>query len=132
MNKQLPVQEKEELTVNIEDLTYEGKGVAKVDGYPLFIDNALPGEEIEIRVSKVNKNYGFANVIKILKPSQSRVEVADYRYIQTGIAPLLHLSYDYQLLFKKKQIENFFTSLLDILKKPHNQNLNLSSQFGGS
>ena len=55
MNKQLPVQEKEELTVNIEDLTYEGKGVAKVDGYPLFIDNALPGEEIEIRVSKVSK-----------------------------------------------------------------------------
>ena len=38
-----PVSKNEKLTVTVEDLTYEGMGVAKVDGYPLFIAGALPG-----------------------------------------------------------------------------------------
>ena len=47
----LPVYKKEELTVRIEDLTYQGLGVAKVAGYPLFIKEALPGEEVVDRKS---------------------------------------------------------------------------------
>ena len=45
--------------VEIVDLTHEGSGVAKVDGFVFFVDNALPGEVIRMRVLKLKKNIGF-------------------------------------------------------------------------
>lgn len=59
-----PVSKNEKLTVTVEDLTYEGMGVAKVDGYPLFIAGALPGEKIEAVVVKARKNFAFARALK--------------------------------------------------------------------
>ena len=46
------VNRNDRLNVYVEDLTHDGSGVAKVDGYPLFIPGALPGEEVEIQVVK--------------------------------------------------------------------------------
>ena len=48
--------------VEIVDLTHEGSGVAKVDGFVFFVDNALPGEVIRMRVLKLKKNIGFGKV----------------------------------------------------------------------
>ncbi|WP_155286484.1 23S rRNA (uracil(1939)-C(5))-methyltransferase RlmD [Lacticaseibacillus zhaodongensis] len=99
----------EDIEVTISDLSYEGLGVAKVDGFPLFIDNALPGEVVLAHVTKVQKQYGFAFNKKLLKASPDRVDVHDRIYTQTGIAPLQHLSYPAQLKFKQKQIEELFS-----------------------
>lgn len=106
----------DQLIADILDLTYEGNGIAKVDGYPLFVENALPGEKVKLQILKVGKDYGFAKTIEIIEPSPDRQEVKDSRYIQTGIAPLLFLKYEKQLEFKKKQIENVLAkqSLNDI------------------
>lgn len=103
---QYPVTKNQELTVDIIDLTHEGMGIAKVDGYPLFIENALPGEKVTIHVLKVGNKFGFAKVKDFLRKSPDRIENADERYIRTGIAPLAHLSYEKQLLFKQQQVEN--------------------------
>lgn len=103
---QYPVTKNQELTVDVIDLTHEGMGIAKVDGYPLFIENALPGEKVTIHVLKVGNKFGFAKVKDFLKKSPDRIENADERYIRTGIAPLAHLSYEKQLLFKQQQVEN--------------------------
>ena len=103
---QYPVTKNQELTVDVIDLTHEGMGIAKVDGYPLFIENALPGEKVIIHVLKVGNKFGFAKVKDFLKKSPDRIENADERYIRTGIAPLAHLSYEKQLLFKQQQVEN--------------------------
>lgn len=106
----------DQLIADILDLTYEGNGIAKIDGYPLFVENALPGEKVKLQILKVGKDYGFAKTLEIIEPSPDRQEVKDSRYIQTGIAPLLFLKYDKQLEFKKKQIENVLAkqSLNDI------------------
>lgn len=103
---QYPVTKNQELTVDIIDLTHEGMGIAKVDGYPLFIENALPGEKVTIHVLKIGNKFGFAKVKDFLRKSPDRIENADERYIRTGIAPLAHLSYEKQLLFKQQQVEN--------------------------
>ena len=103
---QYPVTKNQELTVDVIDLTHEGMGIAKVDGYPLFIENALPGEKVIIHVLKVGNKFGFAKVKDFLRKSPDRIENADERYIRTGIAPLAHLSYEKQLLFKQQQVEN--------------------------
>ena len=59
-----PVTKNDRLTVYIEDLTHDGNGVAKIDGYPLFIQGALPDETAEVHVLKTLKNYGFAKMVE--------------------------------------------------------------------
>ena len=63
------VTKNQDLEVTIQDLTYEGMGVAKVDGFPLFIEDALPGEKMQVHVLKTQKQYGFAKVVKRLSDS---------------------------------------------------------------
>ena len=104
-----PVSKNEKLTVTVEDLTYEGMGVAKVDGYPLFIAGTLPGEKIEAVVVKARKNFGFARALKWFSKSPDRVE-DDAQ--QDGVTPLGHLKYAAQLKFKQNQIQQ-------LLKKAH-------------
>lgn len=103
-----PVTKNEEITATIIDLTYEGMGVAKVSDYPLFIEDALPGEEVELVVTKVGKNYGYARVLKRHNDSPDRVELPNKTYMQSGIAPLGHLSYAAQLKFKQQQLRNVY------------------------
>ncbi len=62
------------LTVTIDDLTHDGSGVAKVDGYALFVPQALPGETAKIKVIKTKKGYGFARLLEIEEASKHRVE----------------------------------------------------------
>ncbi|KRN27264.1 23S rRNA (uracil-5-)-methyltransferase RumA [Lactobacillus selangorensis] len=119
MKVETPVHKNDVLTVRITDLTYAAQGVAKIEHYPLFIENALPGEEVEIKVTKVNKTYGFARVTKYIKVSEDRVAVAGREFTQTGIAPLQHLAYPAQLKFKQQQIENLYQKAhLDIPVAP--------------
>ncbi|USS89379.1 23S rRNA (uracil(1939)-C(5))-methyltransferase RlmD [Fructilactobacillus cliffordii] len=108
-NKQAPVTKNETLDVDVTDLTYEGMGVAKVDGgYPLFIEDALPGEQVTAKVIKVKKNFAFAKLLKVNQASPDRVAIVNKKLTQSGIAPLQHLSYDKQLEFKQHQIAELF------------------------
>ncbi|GMC04909.1 hypothetical protein K4E_24990 [Enterococcus thailandicus] len=95
------VKKNERYTVKIIDLSYEGMGVAKIDGYPLFIENALPGEEVEVLVLKAGNKFGYAKVENWLTTSPDRQPVEDKTLIRTGITPLAHLSYEKQLVFKQ-------------------------------
>ncbi|WP_125762305.1 23S rRNA (uracil(1939)-C(5))-methyltransferase RlmD [Companilactobacillus hulinensis] len=109
------IKKNDKVELNIEDLSYEGKGVAKVDDFTLFVDNALPGEVVNAVILKVGKSYGFAKALDIIKKSPDRVENIDNVYVQTGIAPLSHLKYSEQLKFKQKQIKiDFQKAKLDI------------------
>ncbi len=86
-------------------------GVAKIDGYPLFIENALPGERVEVLVVKVGNKFGYGKVEKWLTESPDRQPLKDNRLLRTGIAPLAHLNYEQQLLFKQKQVENVMSKI---------------------
>ena len=94
------------VTVEIVDLTHEGAGVAKVDGLVFFVENALPGEVIRMRVLKVNKKIGYGKVEEYLEKSPHRNEELDLAYLRSGIADLGHLAYSEQLKFKAKQVKN--------------------------
>lgn len=101
-----PVQKNDRLTVTIEDLTHDGNGVAKVDGYPLFIQGALPNETAEVHVLKTLKNYGFAKIINIISPSPDRIDAPCEYFAQCGGCQLQHMSYEGQLKWKQKMVEN--------------------------
>ncbi|WP_125706328.1 23S rRNA (uracil(1939)-C(5))-methyltransferase RlmD [Lacticaseibacillus daqingensis] len=103
-----PVAKNQEMTVTIDDLTYEGMGVAKVAHYPLFVEGALPGEEVRVRIVKAEKKYAFARLEEVLVASPDRVAPKAKAYAQTGIAPLQHLAYPAQLAFKQHQVETLY------------------------
>ncbi|GFH41764.1 putative RNA methyltransferase YljE [Lactococcus hodotermopsidis] len=90
--------------VDVIDLTHEGAGVVKIDGYPFFVENALPSERIKMRVLKTGKKFGFGKVDTYLTTSPHRVTDINLDYLRTGIADFGHLDYGEQLKFKRKQI----------------------------
>ena len=94
------------IEVEIVDLSHEGAGVAKTEGLVFFVENALPGELIRMRVLKVNKKIGFGKVEEFLRISDQRNENLDMSYLRTGIADLGHLNYPAQLDFKRKQVKD--------------------------
>lgn len=104
--KQTPVQKNEMLEVHFEDVTHDGSGVAKIDGYPIFVPNGLSGEKAKIKVTKVNKNYGFGRLMEILSVSPNRVEAPCPIYYQCGGCQLQHFSYEGQLKAKEKQVRD--------------------------
>ncbi len=107
MSKQhVPIKKNDEIDVIFEDLTHDGKGVAKVDGYPLFVENALPGEKAKIRVTKLNKGYGFGQMIELDEKSEFRLEPACPIFAECGGCQLQHISYEGQLKAKEKQVRD--------------------------
>lgn len=109
------------IETEISDISHEGMGIAKVDGFVFFVENALPGEIIKMRVLKLRKRIGYGKVEEYLTTSPHRNEGLDYTYLRTGIADLGHLTYEQQLLFKQKQVaDNLYkiAHISDVLVEP--------------
>lgn len=115
-----PVKKNDQLSVYIEDLTHDGAGVAKVDGYPLFIQGALPGETCTVHVLKPLKNYGFAKIVEIEEASPHRVEPPCPVFKSCGGCQLQHLSYEGQLAWKQKMVQDVMQRIgkLDVTVHP--------------
>ncbi|QTM98238.1 23S rRNA (uracil(1939)-C(5))-methyltransferase RlmD [Sediminibacillus dalangtanensis] len=101
-----PVKKNQTIELSFQDLTHEGAGVGKVEGYPLFVPYALPGETAKVKVVKVNKNFGFGKLLDIKEVSPERVEPPCDVYVQCGGCQLQHMSYSLQLKMKQNQVKN--------------------------
>ncbi len=106
-----PIQKNDYIDVVFEDLTHEGAGVAKVDGYPLFVPYGLPGEKAKIKVTKLNKGYGFGRLMELYEESPDRVEAPCPIYRQCGGCQLQHFSYAGQLKAKEKMVRELMTRI---------------------
>lgn len=92
--------------VEIIDISADGNGIGKVDGYTLFIKDGLIGDLVKVRVTKTKKNYGYARLEQILKPSPSRVEAKCPHARPCGGCQLQEMDYRSQLQFKQKKVMN--------------------------
>ncbi|PLR86434.1 23S rRNA (uracil(1939)-C(5))-methyltransferase RlmD [Bacillus sp. V33-4] len=104
MSKTIPVRKNDYIDVEFEDLTHDGAGVAKVDGYPIFVPGGLPGEKATVKVIKTNKGYGFGRLIELLERSHFRIDVEESDAHKYGGCQLQHISYDAQLKYKGNQV----------------------------
>lgn len=93
-------------TVKIEDIGTEGEGIGKVDGFSLFVKDALPGDVAKVRLTKVKKTYAYARLEEIITPSPDRVEPPCPFHRQCGGCQIQALSYEKQLVFKQAKVEN--------------------------
>ena len=101
----------EMLTVKTEKLSNLGLGIAKYEGYVLFIPNACPGDLLKIRLKKKNKSYGFAEILEIIEPSPHRVDSFCKMQKICGACQLQFIDYDAQLKFKKEIVEDTMRSI---------------------
>ena len=92
------------VTVTIEDIGSEGEGIGKVDGFTLFVKDAVIGDTVEAKIVKAKKNYAYARLEKVLTPSPFRVQPKCLYHRQCGGCQLQTLSYEKQLQFKQEKI----------------------------
>lgn len=92
------------LQVKIEGYTSDGYGVAKPDGFVLFIPGTIAGETVLAHVTKVNKSFGFAKALEITVPSPERTEPLCSVCRSCGGCELWHMTYAEELRFKKQKV----------------------------
>ena len=93
-------------TVTIEDIGTEGEGIGKIEGFSLFVKDALPGDVAKVRLTKVKKNYAYARLEEVIEPSPDRTDPPCAFYRQCGGCQIQALSYEKQLAFKQAKVEN--------------------------
>ena len=92
------------VTIEITDMGVDGEGIGKVDGFTLFVKDALIGDVAEVKVMKAKKNYGYARLMKLVSPSPDRVEPVCPVARQCGGCQIQALSYEKQLEFKNNKV----------------------------
>lgn len=101
------VEKNKEYIFDIISQGYEGEGIAKIDNkYPIFIEGALKGEKVKVRIVKVNKNFAYGKLMEVLEPSEERVNPLCAIYKRCGGCKLQHASYKAQLDFKWDRVKD--------------------------
>jgi len=88
----------------IESLSHDGRGVARIDGKTVFIDGALGGERVKFRYSKKHSKYDEGRVVEILTSAPDRVEAKCQHYGVCGGCSLMHMAPEAQLVLKQKTL----------------------------
>ncbi|WP_423839864.1 23S rRNA (uracil(1939)-C(5))-methyltransferase RlmD [Vibrio mytili] len=91
-------------SVLVERLDHQGAGIAYLKKKPLFIDGALPNEEVVTQLVEEKSKFARGKLIKILKPSEARVTPFCPYYDECGGCDLQHLDYDQQLTYKQQTL----------------------------
>src|SRR5262245_11342806 len=97
----------ESLTLDVESLAYGGKGVARRNGYVVFVAGALPGDRVEAEVTRAKSGYAEATAVEVLRESPDRVPVrCDHGGEPCPGAPWQGLAYPEQLRHKQQQVSD--------------------------
>ena len=94
------------MELEIEKLSNLGLGIGKKDGKVYFVENTCPGDIIDAKIIKNNKNYSIAQIKKILTPSPHRIEPFCPMQKVCGSCQLQFIDYEYQLKLKKEIVED--------------------------
>ena len=115
----------QKIVVTIEDIGVNGEGIGKVEGYTLFVKDALIGDTVEAVVTKAKKHYGYAKMLRIIEASPDRVPAKCPVARQCGGCQIQELSYETQLEFKEKKVHGnleriggFSEEVLDEVMEP--------------
>ncbi|UTR08847.1 23S rRNA (uracil(1939)-C(5))-methyltransferase RlmD [Evansella sp. LMS18] len=102
--KSLPVEKNQMVELTFEDLTHDGAGVAKINGFPVFVPRALPGETGDVKIINVKKKFAIGRLMEIKQESEDRIEPPCPIFKQCGGCQLQHLTYEGQLRHKEKHV----------------------------
>ncbi len=92
--------------IKIEDMSAEGQGIGKAEGFVVFVPGAVVGDVVKAQLTKVKKSYGFAKMVEMVCPSEDRTDQFDCEFFDNGCGGCQYgrLSYDAQLALKERQV----------------------------
>ena len=109
---EIPVKKNETYIVDIVDQGYEGEGIAKIEGYTIFVHGAIKEERCKILILKTTKSHAFGKVIEIITPSTNRTEAGCITYQKCGGCSLRHMNYEATLSLKREIVQNLVDKTL--------------------
>ena len=99
----------DEIILTIDDISDDGSGIGRSDGFIFFVKNTLPGDRIKAKVMKVTKSYGFARCMEIIESSNGRCKARCSAFEKCGGCSLQNYKYEKQLEYKfNKVISDFW------------------------
>ena len=102
----VPVKAGAEYIVNISSLGSSGEGVGRVSDFTVFVNGALPGEEVKAKITEVKKTYAIGKLMEVVKASPERIKPACPIYAECGGCQLQHISYEGQMQVKRQQVKD--------------------------
>jgi 23S rRNA (uracil1939-C5)-methyltransferase len=99
-----PVRKEQELELRIDSLAYGGRGVARLNGFVVFVNRALPGDVVRARVTKVKRSHAEAVAVEVVEPGAPRVQAPCAHYPACGGCRFQDLDYSAQLDAKSQQV----------------------------
>ena len=106
------VKKNDELIIDVIDYGANGEGIAKINGYTIFVMGALKGEKCKIHILKVLKTHAFAKVIQLIEKSSKRVEPDCSTFNRCGGCDLRHIAYSETLKIKQEKVQNLVNKML--------------------
>ena len=100
------MQKNDIIELTIEDMSVDGEGIGKYEGMAFFVKDAIVGDKIRARVTKLKKTYGYGRVEEILEPSVDRIEPRCALHKRCGGCQVQAMDYRAQLIFKEKKVRN--------------------------
>jgi 23S rRNA (uracil1939-C5)-methyltransferase len=113
-----PVTKDQELELDVESLAYGGNGVARHNGFVVFVRRGLPGDRVLARVTKVKRSHAEALATEVLRPGPQRVEAPCAHYPACGGCRFQDLEYAAQLAQKESQVRDAFQRIAGIAEPP--------------
>jgi 23S rRNA (uracil1939-C5)-methyltransferase len=116
----VPVRKDQEVDLKIDSLAYGGRGVARLNGFVVFVNRALPGDVVRARVTKVKKSHAEAVSVAVVEPGAPRVEAPCQHYPECGGCRFQDLAYEAQLDAKAHQVADSLARIgkLDVELEP--------------
>ena len=106
------------LSVEVEDIALGGKALARVDGKVVFVDRGLPGDRVQVRITKTNKRFAEARLVAVERPSAARVAARCVHVERCGGCRLQELPYEAQAALKERQVREALRHLGGIAEPP--------------
>ena len=124
-----PVQRGQELELTIDSLAFGGNGVARLDGFVVFVRRGLPGDTVRARVTKTQRRHAEAIVTEVLAPGPERVDAPCAHYPACGGCRFQDLAYDAQLAAKHRWVGDSLQRLAGLVDFPLEPIVPAVSQF---
>jgi 23S rRNA (uracil1939-C5)-methyltransferase len=124
-----PVAMNQELELHVDSLAYGGNGVARLDGFVVFVRRGLPGDTVRARVTKVKRSHAEALALEVVSAGAARVEAPCAHYPACGGCRFQDLAYDSQLQAKQEQVREALRRIGGIEEPPLEPIVPAESQF---
>ena len=113
-----PVAKGDELELDVDSLAFGGNGVARLDGFVVFVRRGLPGDRVRARVTKVKRSHAEALATEVLSPGPERVDAPCAHFPACGGCRFQDLAYEAQLEQKHLQVQDALQRLAGITEPP--------------